>query len=119
MGCTYTDFNKAFDRISNRVPLMVFRLRIFFWQTLSFIAQNSLNVSQGCKIGPFLFVLYVNGIYLFVKSQVLNYADDIKLFYNITCDLHCDVLQSYQSAFFNWCKKQHFMINILKCSILT
>lgn len=41
---------------------------------------NSSGVPQGSIFGPFLVILYIKEVSLFVKCRVLHFADDINIF---------------------------------------
>lgn len=44
------------------------------------------GVLQGSVVGPLCFILYVNDLTSIVESQVLLYADDVKIWLEITGD---------------------------------
>lgn len=67
---------------------------------------NSLNgkvvsgVPQGSDLGPMLFSLFINDIEVGIKSLISVFADDTKLFRQITLSQDVASLQKD-----NWCQK--------------
>ena len=52
------------------------------------------GIPHGCVIGPLLFLIYINDFPDSVKSSVLIFADDTKLFRSITSKAEALSLQS-------------------------
>ena len=132
----YTDFSKAFDRID--IPLLLFKLKKYGMNTKllawlqSYLTerkqivrfQNACSepiivtsgVPQGSHLGPLLFILFVNDISFLLKSiKVLVYADDMKLFMEITNAENIEI-QNEINVFFEWCNKSLLQLNVKKCN---
>ena len=50
----------------------------------SFIANVLSGIPQGSVLGPFLFVIYINGLPDTIKSDLLLFADDTNIFKEIS-----------------------------------
>jgi len=61
--------------------------------TLSSWEWVSSGVPQGSVLGPLLFALYVNELLSLVSSELLMFADDIKLYRTIRSPEDCLILQ--------------------------
>ena len=85
---------------------------------LSSWVQVSSGVPQGSTLGPLLFSLYVNELPSLVSSQLLMFADDIKLYCTIRSFEDCLVLQNNINILLDWSKRWLLSFNILKCKVL-
>lgn len=135
----YTDFSKAFDRISHST--LVLKLREFgFQENLvkwfeTYLSDRQYNVvlnnvhsrpfypssgvPQGSILGPLLFNIYVNDVTHNMSSMSLAYADDLKIFKVINNVRDCIDLQKDLNTLFDWCQLNNLDLNIKKCSIVS
>ena len=136
----YTDFSKAFDKVSHAVLLaklskMGFHSNLLNWirsyllNRVCFVVINgcksyhfiaSSGVPQGSVLGPLLFSLFINDIckcFHFVKF--LLFADDLKLFYNIASLSDAIRLQSDLNNLLSWSLTNCLPLNINKCFAMT
>lgn len=72
---------------------------------------------QGSNLGPLLFILYINDLSLGLQANHLFFADDLKLFRNISSVNDCILLQELVDAVGIWCTKNQLPINIDKCKV--
>lgn len=78
------------------------------------------GVPQGSILGPLLFNVFINDITCCVEnSRILLYADDIKLFREISTHDDCVLLQSDILNIVNWCAENKLLINVTKTFVLT
>ena len=121
----YFDFTKAFDSVSH--PKLLHKLQAYgFCGDLLRILANFLQdrtqrvvlpngtsqfcsvisgVPQGSVLGPVLFLVYINDIVdLFENTNVCTklYADDIKIYLEITCDTDHATLQDSTNKIYSW-----------------
>ena len=61
------------------------------------------GVSQGSALGPILFLVFINDLPDEIKSPLLTFADDTKLFRKIGSLYHNTTLQEDISKLENWC----------------
>lgn len=140
VDAVYFDLSKAFDLVDHQRLVQKLRaygvcnhLCTFIKDYLSgrcnYVRVNGVlskpfisvtGVPQGSILGPLLFNVFINDITGSVKNcRVLLYADDIKLFREIsTCD-DCALLQSDISNIVNWCADNKLMINVNKTYVMT
>ena len=134
----YTDFAKAFDKVSHlkllhKVKAYGFDNKFIAW-IRSFltdrtqrivkgeIVSNSREVwsgvPQGSVIGPLLFVIYINDMPEHVSCPMKLYADDSKLFALIRKDSLEFDLQKDICAISSWCCLWSMKLNAAKCKIM-
>jgi hypothetical protein len=102
-GAVYLDLRKAFDTVShacllNKLPYYGIKNNEYLWiqdylfnrsqyvyynQVKSDKEHISYGVPQGSILGPLLFIIQINDMYLAVKKcNILMYADDTVLYYS-------------------------------------
>lgn len=132
----FTDFSKAFDKLSHSILLSKLQQLGFHSNFLQWIKSYLFNrickvviegfeskpytqssgVPQGSVLGPLLFNLFINDIaFCFKKSKFLLYADDLKVF--LRTDSLRDVfdLQNDLNNLNEWCKLNNLHLNHDKC----
>ncbi|CAB0006769.1 unnamed protein product, partial [Nesidiocoris tenuis] len=140
VDCVYTDFSKAFDKLSHKHVLAVLRaigLRGALFSWLSDYLQGRTmrvrlrgvvsrhfgapsGVPQGSHIGPLLFLLLINTIAPELQEvQFLLYADDLKVFTKIESDRDTACLQQSINKVLVWCSNFHLSLNIPKCFVVS
>ena len=136
----YTDFTKAFDLVDHDILLsklatfnVIKEFRQFLGSYLSgrqqrvnfrhAISDNYLmrsGVPQGSKLGPLLFLLYINDLpNIFVHSHKLLYADDLKIYKTISCVSDAMELQKDLDSLSSWCQSHKLLLNPAKCKLVT
>ena len=136
----YTDFSKAFDTINHKLLLKkLYQIgihgsflnwikdyllhRIQNVQYKSFVSRDimvSSGVPQGSHLGPLLFIIFVNDLKLKLSDcSFLMYADDLKLYSEISEIDDCVNLQRNIDLLTLWCNENKLDLNIKKCKVMT
>ena len=76
------------------------------------------GVPQGSVLGPILFVIYVNELPKLVNSTMKMYADDAKLYWTITNEADCKMLQDDLEVLIDWSKHWLLEFNVAKCRVM-
>jgi len=76
------------------------------------------GVPQGSVIGPLLFVIYVNDLTDWIKSEMRIFADDTKVWKKITGIKDCMDLQEDLTNLQNWSDKWLLQFNAEKCKVM-
>ena len=135
----YTDFSKAFDRVSH--DLLLYKLTSFHLHPNLLLLLNSYlsnrkhrvvvdgqcsswnvvpsGIPQGSILGPLLFTLFVNDIPHQLSSDCLMFADDLKIFRQISCVNDCTDLQHDLDKLLSWSLAWRLFINTRKCSVIS
>lgn len=139
VDCILLDFSKAFDRVNHGILLAKLegygisgsllmlirsyltdrRFTVRFAGTYSKYFTATSGVPQGSHLAPFLFNLFINDIYYSINSKFLMFADDIKIFLEVTTVEDCLRLQGTLDSIMEWCKLNEMDLNVGKCAVLT
>lgn len=136
----FTDYTKAFDRVDHSLLLykmhklgfsaeLVNFFHSYFSKRSQYVSYKGYNsnsylaesgVPQGSNLGPCLFNLFINDIVNCVKySNILMYADDLKLFKIINSRTDSYELQKDLDAVAVWSVNNKIFFNINKCKVMT
>jgi hypothetical protein len=135
----YTDFSKAFDKVSHFVLLSKLnyygfsnnliklfssylqnrQLYVSFEAFRSFVFSSGSGVPQGSNLGPLLFNVFINDVVNVLKCHVLMYADDMKLFDCISSADDCVSLQNDLNSLDRWCEENKLQLNVEKCTVMS
>jgi hypothetical protein len=140
LDVVYTDFSKAFDRVSHSILIaklerMGLHSSLLAWIRSYLVGRRQFvlmggsrsrvfsvatGVPQGSHMGPLLFLLFVNDIIGRVKySKCLMYADDLKVFLPISSVRDCSYLQRDLDSLFSWCQVNRLALNLSKCKTMS
>ena len=132
----YTDFSKAFDKVSHGI--LIGKLRAYgitgsllswlssyltdrsFYVVVNGFRSSLRNISsgvpQGSHLGPVLFNFFINDIpNIFQFSATFMYADDLKLVKIIKSKDDASDLQSDLQRLVQWCQINKMHLNSSKC----
>lgn len=132
----YTDFSKAFDKVNH--DLLLYKLSVIgfssvvlnwfasylknreqcvlFKHTYSRSIKVPSGVPQGSHLGPILFSLFINDLPTsIVNSDVLMFADDVKIFISYSNPIGHLLLQEDLDRFSYWCDLNLMELNLGKC----
>ena len=134
------DLSKAFDCLNH--DLMIAKLNVYGFSrsalqfTSSYLSQRkqrvkingsvsewkttSIGVPQGSVLGPLLFNIYINDMFMFISnSQICNYADDTTL-YVIEQDIEQAIKTLEQDVVImrEWFKNNYMKLNEEKCHLI-
>lgn len=111
MGFTLNSLRWISSYLSNR------KQKVFFKKQTSKPIYVKSGVPQGSHLGPLLFSLFINDLPRVIKySNILMYADDVKIFLTYNCYADHTFLQHDLDAFSSWCKINLMELNHKKCN---
>lgn len=139
MDVIYTDFSRAFDTIDHRIlltklehlgcnPQLVKFFQSYLLNRSSYVSYNGYNsnsfitssgVPQGSNLGPLLFNIYINDLFEELGSNVLGYADDLKIFNSAVNESECSLLQTRLEVIAHWCQRNGLCLNVAKCNVIS
>lgn len=129
------DLAKAFDKVNHIIllrklstfpldPCLISLSQSYLWDRNQYVCvygheSNSItpvsSVPQGSILSPLLFALYQNDLPSRIKSNVLLFADDMKIFANIKKHEDARILQGDIDTIYNWCENNQLQLNTKKC----
>lgn len=131
----YTDFSRAFDKIDHGLSLkkvacfslndsFILFLKSYLTMRYNYVYYNgykSLDYcsTSGSKLGPLLFVLFVNDLLEMFTCSALAYADDLKLYSRITDSSDVALLQINLNWLSRWCCENNLPLNVDMCFFLS
>lgn len=136
----YTDFSKAFDKVSHEVLLdkmsrlnssvvPLHWIKSYLSNRQQFVKigtdrssqfRASSGVPQGSHLGPLLFILMINDVLTcFHDAQYLIYADDLKIYLKLKTSDDAVRLQCDLNRFSAWTVANKLALNVSKCSVVS
>lgn len=139
VDCVYLDLSKAFDRVNHKLliaklagygvggPLLSWIDSYLRNRTLIVKCNGSTSlpffvssgVPQGSHLGPLLFNVFMNDISLVIATKFLMFADDVKIFGNVSTTEDQENLQQSLSNIAMWCHANGMELNVLKCLVMS
>lgn len=139
VDCLYLDWAKAFDRVPHDRLLEKIRslpglapyvplLASYLAGRKCIVAVNGAcsapytptsGVHQGSNLGPLLFNVLVNDVVKEVECGILLYADDMKLYTQVTSTNDALKLQKDLTAICNWGISNSMVLNADKCQVVS
>lgn len=135
----YTDFSRAFDTVNHSIllqklallgfsPSAVQLLQSYLLNRVFYVSYNgyssderiaSAGVPQGSNLGPLLFSIFINDLLLVLNCPVLAYADDIKIYSEISSLSDALHLQTNLNKIAVWCQDNKLTLNVTKCAMIS
>lgn len=135
----YTDMAKAFDKIDHNLLLkklskfplskcLIKLLESFLRERKQIICLYGIrsgeitpnsSVPQGSVLSPLLFALFMNDLPDSIKSEILMFADDVKIFRKIMNLNDARLLQNDINEIAKWCMNNRLSLNTNKCYVMS
>lgn len=136
----YTDFAKAFDKVDHQVILsklssfslstsLIKLIASYLSNRKQYVSVNNFKsveyiatsgVPQGSNLGPLLFLMFINDVVDAVdECKILLFADDIKLFKEVSSIDDCVKLQLSLDKLYQWSNSNKLPFNVDKCKTMT
>lgn len=135
----YMDLAKAFDRINHMIlanklrsfpisPCLIALILSYLSNRKQFVClygerseciTPKSSVPQGSILSPLLFALFINDLPELINTNILLFADDLKLFTKINCINDAHKLQSDINVIHGWCERNDLQLNRDKCYSIT
>ena len=134
----FLDFAKAFDKVSH--VKLVSKLKahgiegnILDWikewlhQRVQRVSIRGIisdwisvlsGVPQGSVLGPVLFLIFINDLDFGIKSWILKFADDTKIFNRVSGKADVDKLQEDLHRLVRWSEEWQMLFNVSKCKVM-
>lgn len=77
------------------------------------------SVPQGSILSPLLFALFINDLPELINSNILLYADDLKIFSKIETFDDLTSMQRDINTIIIWCQANKLQVNISKCNVMS
>jgi len=116
---TYTEFAKAFDKVSHSALLAKLVLLGIHSTVLNWIKSylhhrlyrvningkfsDSSGLPQRSAMGPLLFIIFINDVRFCLSSEWLLYADDLNIFKSIKLATDSQLVQHDLDSLSSWC----------------
>lgn len=137
MDVSYLDFAKAFDKVPHQRLLIKMQnhgisgsllrwvaswlegrqQRVWVSEGMSGWKRVTSGLPQGSVLGPILFLIYINDIDDGIRSSILKFADDTKIFSSCGEDKHLQMQQDLEKLM-NWSRTWQIEFNTEKCKTL-
>ena len=134
----YLDFQKAFDKVPHKRLISKVcahgvqgniskwieswlsdrEQRVVLSGSFSEWTRVTSGVAQGSVLGPLLFILYINDIDDSVSSRLLKFADDTKVFRNVSKAEDVDSLRQDLVNLYKWSVEWLMLFNVDKCKVM-
>ena len=134
----YLDFAKAFDTVPHQRLLMKLRgygiegriltrieafltdrrQRVVVNDSRSSWADVTSGIPQGSVLGPMLFIIYINDMPTSVLSSIYLFADDAKVYRNISSNDDTPTPQHDLQQLEKWSERWQLRFNSNKCKVM-
>jgi hypothetical protein len=133
----FTDFSKAFDKVSHMRLLYKLKCSGIHGPLLKWLESYLTNrkqivklngfvsreidvhsgVPQGSHLGPILFSLFINDIKNCLDAEFSLFADDLKIYHRVEAQSDCTKLQENLNSLSKYCVQNKLMLNADKCTV--